>query len=56
MRVRVWGTTFNLKCDKRCRIAEATLIEGEIEVKAIRKRADYPPPGQRAELNKIMDD
>lgn len=33
MRVRVLGTTFNFKCDKRCRIAEATLIEGEIEVK-----------------------
>ena len=33
MRVRVLGTTFNFKCDKRCRIAEATLIEGEIEVR-----------------------
>ena len=33
MRVRVLGTTFNFKCDKRCRVAEATLIEGEIEVK-----------------------
>jgi len=33
MCVRVLGTTFNFKCDKRCRIAEATLIEGEIEVK-----------------------
>ncbi len=42
MRVRVLGTTFNFKCDKRCRIAEATLIEGQIVL----------APGQRAELNK----
>ena len=42
MRVRVLGTTFNFKCDKRCRIAEATLIEGEIVL----------APGQRAELNR----
>lgn len=33
MQIRVLGTTFNFKCDKNCRIAEATLIEGEIEVK-----------------------
>lgn len=33
MRVRVLGTTFNFKSDKNCRTAEATLIEGEIEVK-----------------------
>ena len=36
MRVRVLGTTFNFKSDKHCRIAEATLIEGEIEVKGWR--------------------
>ena len=33
MRVRVLGTTFNFKCNKACTSAEATLIEGEIEVK-----------------------
>ena len=42
MRVRVLGTTFNFKCDKRCRIAEATLNEGQIVL----------APGQRAELNR----
>lgn len=53
MRVRVLGTTFNFKCDKRCRIAEATLIEGEIEVKGNKEEGQIIlSPGQRAELNK----
>lgn len=53
MRVRVLGTTFNFKCDKRCRIAEATLIEGEIEVKGKKDEGQIVlAPGQRAELNK----
>ncbi len=53
MRVRVLGTTFNLKSDKRCRIAEATLIEGEIEVKSNKEEGQIIlAPGQRAELNK----
>ena len=53
MRVRVLGTTFNFKCDKRCRIAEATLIEGEIEVKGNKEEGQIIlTPGQRAELNK----
>lgn len=53
MRVRVLGTTFNFKCDKRCRVAEATLIEGEIEVKGNREEGQIIlAPGQRAELNK----
>ena len=53
MRVRVLGTTFNFKCDKRCRIAEATLIEGEIEVKGNKEEGQIIlAPGQRAELNK----
>lgn len=53
MRVRVLGTTFNFKCDKNCRIAEATLIEGEIEVKGNKEEGQIIlTPGQRAELNK----
>ena len=53
MRVRVLGTTFNFKCDKRCRIAEATLIEGEIEVKGNKDEGQIVlAPGQRAELNR----
>ena len=53
MRVRVLGTTFNFKCDKHCRIAEATLIEGEIEVKGNQEEGQIIlAPGQRAELNK----
>ena len=53
MCVRVLGTTFNFKCDKRCRIAEATLIEGEIEVKGNKEEGQIIlTPGQRAELNK----
>lgn len=53
MRVRVLGTTFNFKSDKRCRIAEATLIEGEIEVKGNKEEGQIIlAPGQRAELNK----
>ena len=50
MRVRVLGTRFNFKCDKRCRIAEATLIEGEIEVKGNKEEGQIIlAPGQRAE-------
>lgn len=53
MRVRVLGTIFNFKCNKSCRIAEATLIEGEIEVKGNREEGQIIlTPGQRAELNK----
>ena len=53
MRVRVLGTTFNFKCDKRCRIAEATLIEGKIEVKGNKDEGQIVlAPGQRAELNR----
>lgn len=53
MQVRVLGTSFNFKCDKHCRIAEATLIEGEIEVKGNKEEGMVIlTPGQRAELNK----
>lgn len=53
MQVKVLGTTFNFKSDPRCRVAEATLIEGEIEVKGKREEGQIIlAPGQRAELNK----
>lgn len=53
MRIRVLGTIFNLKSGKHCRSAEATLIEGEIEVKGNREEGQIVlAPGQRAELNK----
>ena len=53
MRVRVLGTVFNFKCDKNSQIAEATLIEGEIEVKGKQNEGQIIlAPGQRAELNK----
>ena len=53
MRVRVLGTTFNFKSDKSCRVAEATLIEGEIEVKGNNDEGMVIlSPGQKAELNR----
>lgn len=53
MRIRVLGTTFNFKCDKKSRVAEATLIEGEIEVKGNNDEGQIIlSPGQRAELNR----
>lgn len=53
MRVRVLGTTFNFKCDKACKSAEATLIEGEIEVRGNNDEGMVIlSPGQKAELNR----
>ena len=53
MRVRVLGTTFNFKCNKACTSAEATLIEGEIEVKGNNDEGMVIlSPGQKAELNR----
>lgn len=53
MRIRVLGTTFNFKCGKDSRVAEASLIEGEIEVKGNNNEGQIIlTPGQRAELNK----
>ena len=40
MQVRVLGTTFNFKSSKACKSAEATLIEGEIEVKGNNEEDD----------------
>lgn len=53
MRVRVLGTIFNFKSSKDCRITEASLIEGEIEVKGQKDEGMVILlPGQKAELNK----
>lgn len=53
MRVRVLGTTFNFKSSQGCRVAEASLIEGEIEVKGNNEEGMIVlAPGQKAELNK----
>lgn len=53
MRVRVLGTTFNFKSAQNCRLAEASLIEGEIEVKGNNEEGMIVlAPGQKAELNK----
>lgn len=53
MRVRVLGTTFNFKSSHDCRLAEASLIEGEIEVKGKNEEGMIVlVPGQKAELNK----
>lgn len=53
MRVKVLGTTFNFKNDKTCRVAETTLIEGEIEIKGNNNEGMIVlTPGQRAELDK----
>ena len=47
------GTTFNFKCDKSHKLAEATLIEGEIEVRGNHDEGMIIlSPGQKAELNK----
>lgn len=53
MRIRVLGTTFNFKCHKKLRLAEATLIEGEIEVKGNNEEGMIIlSPGQKAELDR----
>ena len=53
MNVRVLGTVFNLKNDKSCHTAEATLVEGQIEVTSNLHNGNVVlSPGQRAELNK----
>ena len=53
MRIKVLGTTFNFKCDKSHKLAEATLIEGEIEVRGNHDEGMIIlSPGQKAELNK----
>ncbi len=54
MKIKVLGTIFNLKCSPTCRISEATLIEGEIEVKGNNEEGMIIlSPGQKAELNKV---
>ncbi|MCQ4917041.1 FecR family protein, partial [Bacteroides nordii] len=51
MRVRELGTTINFKCNKECTSAEATLIEGEIELKGNNEEGMVIlSRGQKAEL------
>lgn len=53
MQVKVLGTTFNFKSCKADNSAEATLIEGEIEVKGNNEEGMVIlSPGQKAELNR----
>lgn len=53
MQVRVLGTTFNFKSSQTCQLVEASLIEGEIEVRGNRNEGMVIlSPGQRAELNR----
>ncbi|WP_455587393.1 FecR family protein [Bacteroides sp.] len=53
MQVKVLGTIFNFKSKKSCNSAEATLIEGEIEVKGNNEEGMIIlSPGQKAELNR----
>ena len=53
MCVKVLGTHFNLRSSTKLRIVEATLLEGEIEVKGNNDEGMIIlSPGQRAELNK----
>lgn len=53
MTVKVLGTIFNFKSDSKVLVAEASLIEGEIEVKGNNEEGMITlSPGQRAELNK----
>ncbi|MDE5702839.1 MAG: DUF4974 domain-containing protein, partial [Bacteroides sp.] len=52
MQVRVLGTVFNLKSDKRTPLAVASLLKGEIEVKGNHDEGMIIlSPGQKAELN-----
>lgn len=53
MKISVLGTTFNLKSHTNQYVAEATLVEGEIEVRGNNDEGMIVlSPGQRAELNK----
>lgn len=53
MQVRVLGTVFNFKSSPRLQIDEATLIQGEIEVKGNKNEGMVVlSPGQRAELDR----
>ena len=53
MRIKVLGTIFNFKTRKELQITEASLIQGEIEVKGENEEGMIIlAPGQKAELNK----
>lgn len=52
MSVQVLGTKFNFRNAPSCRIAEASLIEGEVKVKGNRDEGSITlSPGQKVELN-----
>lgn len=52
MQVKVLGTKFNVKSDKGSAFAEATLLEGEVQVKGNKSEGQIIlSPGQKAELN-----
>lgn len=54
MQVRVLGTKFNLKSDKEHKSAEATLMQGEIEVRGNHEEGQVIlSPGQKAELDGV---
>lgn len=54
MSVQVLGTKFNFKASPSYRIAEASLIEGEIKVKGNKDEGSITlVPGQRVELNTV---
>lgn len=53
LKIKVLGTIFNLKSSKSQHVAEATLVEGEIEVRGNNDEGMIIlSPGQRAELNR----
>lgn len=52
MQVKVLGTKFNVRSDKGSALAEATLVEGEVEVTGNKSEGQIIlSPGQKAELN-----
>lgn len=54
MSVQVLGTKFNFKSASDCRIAEASLIEGEVKVKGNNDEGAITlSPGQKVELNTV---
>ena len=54
LQVKVLGTSFNLKCQEGSNIAEASLIEGTVEVKSKNSGGQIVlSPGQKAELDQV---
>lgn len=54
MNVQVLGTKFNFKSTQNCRIAETSLIEGEVKVTGNNNEGAITlSPGQKVELNTV---